>query len=63
MHFTPDQMTALERVNGQSFARKMLIHAHAFAPRICEINGDQMWFDAISRGAKVFDSGVITRRK
>jgi predicted MPP superfamily phosphohydrolase len=30
---------------------------------ICEINGDQMWFDAISRGAKVFDSGVITRRK
>jgi predicted MPP superfamily phosphohydrolase len=30
---------------------------------ICEINGDQMWFDAISRGGKVFDSGVITRRK
>jgi predicted MPP superfamily phosphohydrolase len=30
---------------------------------ICEINGDQLWFDAISRGAKVFDSGVITRRK
>jgi predicted MPP superfamily phosphohydrolase len=30
---------------------------------ICEINGDQMWFDAISRSAKVFDSGVITRRK
>jgi predicted MPP superfamily phosphohydrolase len=30
---------------------------------ICEINGDQMWFDAISRGEKVFDSGVITRRK
>jgi hypothetical protein len=30
---------------------------------ICEINGDQMWFDAISRGAKVFDSGIITRRK
>jgi predicted MPP superfamily phosphohydrolase len=30
---------------------------------ICEINGDQMWFDAISRAGKVFDSGVITRRK
>jgi predicted MPP superfamily phosphohydrolase len=30
---------------------------------ICEINGDQLWFDAISRGGKVFDSGVITRRK
>jgi predicted MPP superfamily phosphohydrolase len=30
---------------------------------ICEINGDQMWFDAISRGGKVFDSGIITRRK
>jgi Calcineurin-like phosphoesterase len=30
---------------------------------ICEINGDEMWFDAISRGGKVFDSGVITRRK
>ena len=28
-----------------------------------EINGDQMWFDAISRAGKVFDSGVITRRK
>jgi predicted MPP superfamily phosphohydrolase len=30
---------------------------------ICEINGDQLWFDAISRAGKVFDSGVITRRK
>jgi 3',5'-cyclic AMP phosphodiesterase CpdA len=30
---------------------------------IAEINGDQMWFNAISRGAQVFDSGVITRRK
>jgi predicted phosphodiesterase len=30
---------------------------------ICEINGDQLWFDAISRNGKVFDSGVITRRK
>jgi predicted MPP superfamily phosphohydrolase len=28
-----------------------------------EINGDQMWFDAISRAGKVFDAGVITRRK
>jgi predicted MPP superfamily phosphohydrolase len=28
-----------------------------------EINGDEMWFNAISRGGKVFDSGVITRRK
>ena len=30
---------------------------------IAEINGDQMWFNAISRAGKVFDSGVITRRK
>ncbi len=30
---------------------------------IAEINGDQMWFNAISRQGKVFDSGVITRRK
>jgi len=30
---------------------------------IAEINGDQMWFNAISRGGQVFDSGVITRRK
>ena len=30
---------------------------------ICEINGDEMWFDAISRSGKVFDSGTITRRK
>jgi len=30
---------------------------------IAEINGDQMWFNAISRQGRVFDSGVITRRK
>jgi predicted MPP superfamily phosphohydrolase len=30
---------------------------------IAEINGDQMWFNAISRQGKVFDTGVITRRK
>ena len=30
---------------------------------IAEINGDEMWFNAISRQGKVFDSGVITRRK
>lgn len=30
---------------------------------VCEINGDQMWFNAVSRGGQVFDSGVITRRK
>jgi predicted MPP superfamily phosphohydrolase len=30
---------------------------------IAEINGDEMWFNAISREGKVFDSGVITRRK
>jgi len=30
---------------------------------IAEINGDQMWFNAISRMGQVFDSGVITRRK
>jgi len=34
-----------------------------YAFMICEINGDQMWFDAISRKGGVFDSGVITRRK
>ncbi len=28
-----------------------------------EINGDEMWFDAVSRQGKVFDSGTITRRK
>jgi hypothetical protein len=28
-----------------------------------EINGDEMWFNAVSRGGKVFDTGVITRRK
>jgi predicted MPP superfamily phosphohydrolase len=30
---------------------------------IAEINGDQMWFNAISRQGKVVDSGVLTRRK
>jgi len=30
---------------------------------IAEINGDQMWFNAISRQGKVFDTGTITRRK
>ena len=30
---------------------------------IAEINGDQMWFNAISRTGQVFDSGVLTRRK
>ena len=30
---------------------------------IAEINGDQMWFNAISRIGQVFDGGVITRRK
>jgi predicted phosphodiesterase len=30
---------------------------------IVEINADQMWFNAVSRQGKVFDSGVITRRK
>ncbi|MFL6279470.1 MAG: metallophosphoesterase [Vicinamibacterales bacterium] len=30
---------------------------------IAEINGDQMWFNAISRQGKVFDTGAITRRK
>jgi hypothetical protein len=34
-----------------------------YAFMIGEINGDQMWFDAISRRGGVFDSGVITRRK
>jgi hypothetical protein len=28
-----------------------------------EINGDEMWFDAVSRQGRVFDSGTITRRK
>ncbi len=28
-----------------------------------EINGDEMWFNAVSRAGKVIDSGVITRRK
>ena len=28
-----------------------------------EINGDEMWFNAVSRRGLVFDSGVITRRK
>jgi predicted MPP superfamily phosphohydrolase len=30
---------------------------------VAEINGDQMWFNAVSRQGQVFDSGVITRRK
>ncbi|HTH02514.1 MAG TPA: metallophosphoesterase [Vicinamibacterales bacterium] len=30
---------------------------------IAEINGDEMWFNAISRQGQVFDSGSITRRK
>ena len=30
---------------------------------IAEINGDEMWFNAISRQGKVFDSGSFTRRK
>jgi predicted MPP superfamily phosphohydrolase len=30
---------------------------------IAEINGDEMWFNAISRAGQVIDSGVLTRRK
>lgn len=30
---------------------------------IAEINGDEMWFNAISRAGQVFDSGSFTRRK
>ncbi len=30
---------------------------------VAEINGDQMWYNAVSRTGQVFDSGVITRRK
>jgi hypothetical protein len=30
---------------------------------VAEINGDEMWFNAVSRQGQVFDSGVITRRK
>ena len=30
---------------------------------VAEINGDEMWFNAVSRMGKVIDSGVITRRK
>jgi 3',5'-cyclic AMP phosphodiesterase CpdA len=30
---------------------------------VAEINGDEMAFSAVSRQGKVFDSGVITRRK
>ena len=30
---------------------------------IAEINGDEMWFNAISRQGQVFDSGSFTRRK
>jgi predicted MPP superfamily phosphohydrolase len=28
-----------------------------------EINGDELWFNAVSRGGQVFDTGVLTRRK
>jgi hypothetical protein len=30
---------------------------------VAEINGDQMWFNAVSRAGQVFDSGTITRRQ
>jgi hypothetical protein len=30
---------------------------------VAEINGDEMWFNAVSRMGQDFDSGVITRRK
>ena len=30
---------------------------------VAEIDGDEMWFNAVSRKGQVFDSGVITRRK
>ena len=30
---------------------------------VAEINGDEMWFNAVSRQGQVIDSGVITRRK
>jgi len=30
---------------------------------VAEINGDEMHFNAVSRGGQVIDSGVITRRK
>ena len=30
---------------------------------VAEINGDEMWFNAVSRTGQVFDSGMITRRK
>ncbi len=30
---------------------------------VAEINGDEMWFNAVSRLGQVIDSGVITRRK
>lgn len=30
---------------------------------VVEINGDQMHFNAVSRGGQIIDSGVITRRK
>jgi predicted MPP superfamily phosphohydrolase len=30
---------------------------------VAEINGDEMWFNAVSRTGQVFDSGVLTRRK
>jgi hypothetical protein len=28
-----------------------------------EINGDEIWFNAVSRQGKVFDAGSFTRRK
>jgi hypothetical protein len=28
-----------------------------------EINGDELWFNAVSRQGQVFDTGVVTRRK
>ena len=30
---------------------------------VCEINGDELFFNAISRTGEIIDSGVITRRK
>ena len=30
---------------------------------LAEINGDDLSFNAVSRGGQVIDSGVITRRK
>ena len=30
---------------------------------LCEINGDELFFNAVSRAGQIIDSGVITRRK